>query len=88
MTDPERRPARWYVLVGGDQTGPFDLVDLRDRVVTGSIGPETWVWADGMPEWRQALRVPALVPPPSLGVEGWPAPRPDDVVVGPQDLPQ
>lgn len=67
MTDP----ARWYVLVDGDQTGPFGLDDVRERVVDGDVGPDTWVWADGMPEWRRAARVPALVPPPSLDVDGW-----------------
>ena len=64
-------PARWYVLVDGTQTGPFDLGDLRGRVVAGGVTPETWVWADGMAEWRSAKHVPALVPPPEKGVAGW-----------------
>jgi hypothetical protein len=37
------------------------------------VTPETFVWADGMPDWMPARKVPALVPPP--GVEdvpdGW-----------------
>lgn len=65
-------PARWYVLVDGDQTGPFGLDDLRQRVLDGSLTPRTWVWADGMAEWRRAEHVPALVPPPERGVAGWP----------------
>ena len=64
-------PARWYVLVEGEQRGPYDLDHVRQRVLDGSVGPRTWVWADGMPEWRVAARVPALVPPPERGVEGW-----------------
>lgn len=64
-------PARWYVLVDGDRTGPFGLEQLRARIVAGELTPTTWVWADGMPEWRRAVRVPALVPPPALGVRGW-----------------
>lgn len=66
-------PARWYVLVDGQQTGPFRLADLRGRVRDGSLRPQTWVWADGMAEWRRARHVPALVPPPELGVAGWSA---------------
>lgn len=68
-------PARWFVLVDGEREGPLPLEEVRRRVVDGALGPSTWVWADGMPEWRRARRVPALVPPPSLGVEGWPPSR-------------
>lgn len=67
------RPARWYVLVDGEQTGPFGLAVLRERVLAGALTPTTWVWADGMPEWRPARRVPALVPPPGAAAPGdWP----------------
>lgn len=65
------QPARWYVLVDGEQTGPFDLADMRARVLAGSLVPQTWVWADGMAEWRRAQHVPALVPPPAYGAPGW-----------------
>lgn len=65
-------PARWFVLDDGERTGPFELDELRDRVRSGELGAGTWVWADGMPEWRRAATVPALVPPTSLGIRGWP----------------
>lgn len=64
-------PARWYVLVDGEQTGPFGLAAIRDRVLAGDVTPATWVWADGMAEWRRAEHVPALVPPPEHEVDGW-----------------
>jgi hypothetical protein len=66
------QPARWYVLVDGEQAGPFGLADLRGRVLDGRLNAETWVWADGMAEWRQAQRVPALVPPAGTDLTGWP----------------
>lgn len=69
-------PARWFLLEQGVQIGPFELDEVRERVLTGEIGPETWVWADGMPEWRPAREVPALVPPPELRPAHWHA---DDV---------
>jgi hypothetical protein len=65
------QPARWYVLDDGEQTGPFELAQLRERVLGGSLTADTWVWADGMPEWRQAREVPALVPPSEHDVAGW-----------------
>ena len=65
-------PARWFVLVDGERDGPLGLDEVRDRVIEGTLTAATWVWADGMPEWRRARRVPALVPPASLGIEGWP----------------
>lgn len=65
------QPAHWYVLVDGAQTGPFGLDEVRERVLAGALTPDTWVWADGMAEWRRARHVPALVPPPGKGVAGW-----------------
>lgn len=67
------QPARWYVLVDGEQSGPFGLEALRARVLDGVLRPDTWVWADGMAEWRRARHVPALVPPPGTDAPGWEA---------------
>jgi hypothetical protein len=60
-TQPD--PARWYYLEGGDQRGPVPLADIRARVLDGTVGPESYVWADGMPEWMPARQVPAVTPP-------------------------
>ena len=57
------RPARWYHLQGEDQRGPVDLDAIRRLVVDGEIDPDTYVWADGMPDWLPASRVPAVTPP-------------------------
>lgn len=65
-------PARWFHLQQGMQQGPVDLAAMRDLVMAGTIRPDTYVWADGMPEWMPAARVPALVPPPSVELPGWP----------------
>lgn len=61
-------PARWFLVEAGEQVGPHALSELRDMVIAGSITGETWVWADGMPEWLQARDVPALRPPAQLTV--------------------
>lgn len=65
------QPARWYVLDDGQQQGPFGLAAVREQVLAGAVTPDTWVWADGMAEWRRAQHVPALVPPPEMDVAGW-----------------
>jgi hypothetical protein len=66
-------PARWYHLQGTDQRGPVGLDAIRDLVLDGTVGPETYVWADGMPDWLPAREVPALTPPDELrsGLPAW-----------------
>ena len=59
-------PARWYHLAGRQQVGPVDLATIRERVLDGTVTPDTFVWADGMPDWLPARQVPALVPPAEL----------------------
>lgn len=66
--------ARWYHLQGrSDRHGPLDLDAMRRLVLAGVVAPETYVWADGMPDWRPARDVPALTPPPAvrLSLPGW-----------------
>jgi hypothetical protein len=66
-------PARWYHLQGERQLGPLPLETMRRLVMSGTVGPSTYVWSDGMPEWLPAAEVPALVPPEELRdqVAGW-----------------
>ena len=59
-------PARWYHLQGERQLGPLELDTMRRLVMAGTVGPGTYVWADGMDEWLPASQVPALVPPEPL----------------------
>lgn len=67
--------ARWFHLVGTEQRGPVDLDRMRALVLDGVVGPDTYVWSDGMPDWMPARDVPALVPPPELRPRArhWPA---------------
>lgn len=76
VSDAATRPARWFVLLDGEQSGPFPLEEVRSAVLDGRVRPGTWVWADGMAEWRQARDVPALVPPADRreDLSGWPEP--------------
>ena len=62
-------PARWYHLQGERQLGPIDLDTMRRLVLAGTVGPGTYVWSDGMPEWLHARDVPALTPPDAVRAE-------------------
>jgi hypothetical protein len=66
-------PARWYHLQGEQQHGPIGLVAIRQLVLDGDVGPETYVWADGMPDWKRAKDVPAITPPDDVrsSLDGW-----------------
>jgi hypothetical protein len=66
-------PARWYHLQDREQRGPIDLATIRDLVLDGTVTPDTYVWADGMPDWLPARDVPALTPPDRVrgGLGGW-----------------
>ncbi len=65
-------PARWFRMVNGVQEGPTDLDAMWAMVLDGTVRPDTYVWADGMPEWMAAAHVPALVPPVDVAPPGWP----------------
>ena len=66
-------PARWYHLQGEEQRGPIGLDVIRRLVLDGRIEPDTYVWADGMPDWLPARRVPAITPPDDRrqGLPAW-----------------
>lgn len=66
-------PARWYHLQGQQQHGPINLDDIRHLVLDGTVAPDTFVWADGMPDWLPARDVPALTPPDEVRqqLQGW-----------------
>jgi len=76
---------RWYWDVGGQKHGPVSITELQARVHAGHVGPQTAVWAEGMPAWMQAGQLPVLFLP-----GGRPVPSTDDhglgllLPVGPQ----
>ncbi len=61
-----QKPARWYYLEGEEQRGPMELATIRELVLGGQVLPDTYVWADGMPDWLYAREVPAITPPAAL----------------------
>jgi membrane protease subunit (stomatin/prohibitin family) len=60
----------FYLGIGGQQVGPFDMTALTAKLHDGSLNKDTLVWKQGMPEWARAERVTELqslfaaAPPP------------------------
>ncbi|WP_341716205.1 SPFH domain-containing protein [Micromonospora sp. FIMYZ51] len=67
---PLPNQTQWFIGVGGQRQGPFDLGGLAAQVGAGNLGPETLIWRAGMAQWQPAGQVPELasvlasVPPP------------------------
>ncbi|WP_422749758.1 SPFH domain-containing protein [Micromonospora sp. WMMD1219] len=54
--------AQWYVGVGGQRQGPYDLGGLAEQASAGALAADTLVWRAGMAQWQPAGQVPELAP--------------------------
>jgi len=67
--------ARYFIGVGGQQVGPFDMNGLRLELQSGRLTRSTLVWRDGMSSWEPAEKIPEVAslfastsgPPPLPG---------------------
>lgn len=79
---PGASETSYYVVLGGQQSGPYKVSQLRPLVQQGRIDPATMVWAQGMPAWTPAGQVVELqplfptVPPPVPGATSGAMPPP------------
>ena len=61
---------QYFIAINGQQSGPYNMVQLQQLVQTGQLTPNTYAWKQGMPGWELAARIPELmslfgaVPPP------------------------
>jgi GYF domain 2 len=51
---------QWHYNTAGAQRGPVDFANLQLLAATGQIKADDVVWAEGMPAWIPASRVPGL----------------------------
>jgi membrane protease subunit (stomatin/prohibitin family) len=62
--------SQYFVSMGGQQAGPFDMNTLKQMIAQNQINKETFVWKEGMANWIAASQVPEVavlfgsVPPP------------------------
>jgi uncharacterized protein (TIGR00266 family) len=71
MSDPQQ----WYMSIGGHHVGPIGTDEMISNIRTGTLQPESYVYAQGMKNWARAKEVvlfrphfdekPAPVPLPS-----------------------
>jgi hypothetical protein len=48
---------KWFVYVGDHHEGPFSLADVREKMTAGLVTTESFVWAEGMPDWKAMSEV-------------------------------
>jgi hypothetical protein len=60
---------QWYVLQGGEQTGPYSGEQLQEYATGGNITRESMVWAEGMAEWLTADGIEGLFPAEAAPVQ-------------------
>ena len=53
----------WFVAAGDKQEGPYSEEEFRDLIARGHDRPDTYVWADGMQDWKYAGDIPGLLSP-------------------------
>lgn len=49
---------QWYYANNGTQNGPVTQEELAALLANGSLGWNTLIWCDGMPDWLPASSVP------------------------------
>jgi hypothetical protein len=52
----------WFAMVRGSQVGPMPQEPLEQLIRAGEVTPKTFVWCEGMAEWRRAETLPDLAP--------------------------
>ncbi|MBN2717871.1 MAG: zinc-ribbon domain-containing protein [Deltaproteobacteria bacterium] len=51
----------WYVAVdGGEQQGPYTTDQMREYLQAGNVLPETYVWREGLEDWKMVSDVPEI----------------------------
>ncbi len=58
---PPNQSGHWYYTSGGAQRGPVEFANLQLLCASGQVQPDDLVWADGMPAWMPATRIPGLI---------------------------
>ena len=50
----------YFAVLNGEQQGPFDLNEIKEMVKIGEFSSGTFVWAEGMDNWTEAIQVAGL----------------------------
>lgn len=69
---------QYYVYANNQQSGPFDIAQLKQQVAAGTLNKQTYVWKDGMAGWAAAGTVPELA---CIFMTGTPPPPPPPMMM-------
>ena len=50
----------YHVAIDGKASGPFNVNEVRARIINGEVDATTLVWANGMVEWKPAGSIAAF----------------------------
>jgi hypothetical protein len=75
MLPPQTPPRVYYAVLDGRQAGPFSEAEMARLIADKKLSKETYIWHQGLAEWRTAESVPELVrlaalAPPALAAVG------------------
>lgn len=51
---PSVSPRRFFVGIDNAPVGPLDIDELKQKIASKELTPETLVWYQGLPGWAQA----------------------------------
>lgn len=69
-TPPPIPNSSFYIVLNGQQAGPFNLTELTQMLASNQFNRETFAWKAGMAGWEKAESIPELnalfaqIPPP------------------------
>ncbi|WP_108484470.1 DUF4339 domain-containing protein [Oceaniglobus ichthyenteri] len=56
------KPIAYFVVINGQQAGPFNAEQLKAKVASGELVRTSLVWTEGMQDWEEAIKVADLAP--------------------------
>ena len=60
VTRPSEDGPPWFAMIKGRQSGPFLLKELQSRFQAEEIGRRTYLWREGMTDWKRAEDLPEV----------------------------
>lgn len=49
---------RTWIIIDGEKTGPFEIVQVVRRIEAGELKPSHYGWVEGMKEWQALAEIP------------------------------
>ena len=51
---------KWFVYISDHHEGPFNAVELSQKQKTGSVSNQSYIWTEGMADWKPLFEVSEL----------------------------